>query len=513
KPPSRSPGTGGENPFQIDYAGANAGSEAVPAFTHVIFQANDALTEAVPGIAPKAPTVKAEETDLYEWSNGKLHLVNVLPGNATAAPNAVIGSGSLIADFGFDHAISDDGSRVFWSTKSDGQVYVREGGTATTKVPDPGKFLTATPDGAKVLLADGKLYDLEAKTTTDLTSGAGGFQGMAGASEDLSRVYFVDTEALTPPEEENAEGEIASKGAFNLYLWKEGAVSFIGALAAIDNHPAGGVKLSTWAAVPGDRLAKVSADGRFLAFESTAPLTGYDNTVREAAGCAILSKEGFPGCFEVFEYDALNGSLICVSCNPSGQRPLGTSNLSLINADSEFFPQPDNLPPLGEGRLFFESLDTLTPADENGRTQDVYEYEPSGVGGCTRVKGCLSLISSGKGPKDSWFIDASDTGRDAFFATHDQLLPADQNDFMDLYDARAGGGIEEPPLPTPCEGEACPGPVPNPPEAPGAGSSTLQVNEPPPPRPCAKGKVRRHGKCLKRPRRHRHAHHKRGGAR
>ncbi|HET7484128.1 MAG TPA: hypothetical protein VFJ64_01980, partial [Solirubrobacterales bacterium] len=47
KPPSRSPGTGGENPFQIDYAGANAGSEAVPAFTHVIFQANDALTEAV----------------------------------------------------------------------------------------------------------------------------------------------------------------------------------------------------------------------------------------------------------------------------------------------------------------------------------------------------------------------------------------------------------------------------------------------------------------------------------
>ncbi|HET7485448.1 MAG TPA: hypothetical protein VFJ64_08735 [Solirubrobacterales bacterium] len=516
KPPSRTTGTTGSNPFQVDYAGGNAGTKAVPAFSHIVFQANDALTEAAAGIAPKAPTVKAEETDLYEWSNGQLHLVNVLPGNEKAAPNAVIGSGLLLSkggsdNFDFDHAISGDGSRVFWSESSSGQVYVRVDNKETLKVPDPGKFLTATPSGSKALLSDGKLYDLESKTLTDLTGGAGGFEGMAGASEDLSRVYFVDSKALTPPEAENANEEHAEAGKFNLYLSEEGALVFIAKLAAADGET--GDQVGVWRAAPGNRLAQVTADGRYLAFESTQSLSGYDNLVQGTKTCLGSGTEGSPVCYEVFLYDALGESLVCASCNPSGQRPRGGSNLSLIETAFEFLPQPRNLSPKGEGRLFFESRDTLTPADTNGRVQDVYEYEPEGVGGCARAKGCLSLISSGKGPKDSWFIDASATGDDAFFATHDQLLPADQNDFMDLYDARAGGGIEEPPLPTPCEGEGCKGPAPVTPEEPDAGSSTLQVEEPPPPRPCAKGKVRRHGKCLKRPRRHRHAHRKRGGNR
>jgi len=518
KPPARSPGGGEAQAFKVTYAGANAGTEAAPAFSHVVLQANDALTEAVSGIAPKAPAVKASETDLYEWSGGQLHLVNVLPGNEKAAANAVIGSGLLLIqseneNLNFDHAISDDGSRVFWSTKPAGQVFIREGGTATTKVPDPGKFLTAAADGSKVLLSDGMVYDLEAKTLTDLTNGAGGFEGMAGTSEDLSRIYFVDTEALTPPEEENANGEAATKGKFNLYLSEEGALSFIGRLAALDGNTGGVASVGTWLPAAGNRLAQATADGRFLAFESTAPLTGYDNTIRKAAGCTVLGKEGSPSCFEVFEYDALSGKLSCASCNPSGERPLGGSNLSLINTDREFFPQPDNLPPKGEGRLFFESLDVLTPADKNGHIQDVYEFEPQGVGSCERAKGCLSLISSGQDPLDSQFINASATGDDAFFTTRAQLLPTDQNEFMDLYDARVGGGFEEPPLPVPCEGEACKGPLPSPPEQPGSGSSSLRVDEPPPPRPCAKGKVRRHGKCLKRPRRHRHAHRRRGGSR
>src|SRR5262249_55243286 len=144
----------------------------------------------------------------------------------------------------------------------------------------------------------------------------------------------------------------------------------------------------------------------------------------------------------------------CVSCNPTGLRPVGGSNLSLIDTTSEFFPQPTNLPPQGEGRLFFESLDKLSAADTNGRVQDIYEFEPSGVGDCERPKGCISLISSGHDPKDSQFIDASDTGNDIFFTTRDRLLPRDENDFMDLYDARVSGGIAEA-LDIPCQGEAC----------------------------------------------------------
>jgi hypothetical protein len=510
-PPNRE--AGGDARFKLTYAGANAGTEAAPAFSHVVFQANDALTPAEAGIAPKAPSLTASETDLYEWSGGRLHLVNVLPGNATAAPNATIGSGQLLEvgqneTYDFDHAISADGSRVFWSEQPSGQVYVREGGATTTKVPDPGKFITATPSGSKVLLSDGKLYDLEAKSLTDLTAGKGGFQGMAGASEDLSRVYFVDTKVLA--EGENEYGAAAEEGAFNLYLWEAGSVGFIATLATKDNRQGDTGQLGVWRASPGARLAQASADGRFLAFQAGgARLTGYDNTVREAESCIGSGKgTGGPVCPEVFEYDAATGSLRCPSCNPTGVRPLGGSTLTLINSTDEPFPQPGNLPPEGEGRLFFESLDQLTPADRNGRVADVYEWEPQGVGSCAQQKGCLSLISSGQGAKDSQFINASATGNDVFFTTRDRLVPEDDNEFTDLYDARAGGGFN--PLQSPpCEGEACRGASSVAPGEPSAASALFAG----PPNQAeghrAKHKRKHHGKR----KRHRKAKHKRGGTR
>ncbi len=224
EPPHRKPFN-----FKVIYAGANTGTAAVPAFAHMLFEANDALTAEVPGTAPAAPEVGAgssnssarcEGCDLYEWSGGQLHLVNVLPGNTVASPGGVIGAGrrleeeTLLESPNFDHAISDDGSRIFWSEEESGQVYVRIDGDKTLEVPGPGLckesvtraeracFLTASADGSQVLLSDGQIYELnEAESAyepaTDLADGQTGFQGIAGASEDLSRVYFVDTAALT----------------------------------------------------------------------------------------------------------------------------------------------------------------------------------------------------------------------------------------------------------------------------------------------------------------------------
>ncbi len=37
------------------------------------------------------------------------------------------------------------------------------------------------------------------------------------------------------------------------------------------------------------------------------------------------------------------------------------------------------------GRLFFNTADALVPQDANG-TQDVYEYEPAGVGSCSEAQ-------------------------------------------------------------------------------------------------------------------------------
>ena len=69
--------------------------------------------------------------------------------------------------------------------------------------------------------------------------------------------------------------------------------------------------------------------------------------------------------------------LVCASCDPSGARPSGSANLSLLKpASNVALPQPRNL--AENGRLFFDTLDRLLPQDVNGRVQDVYEFEPDG---------------------------------------------------------------------------------------------------------------------------------------
>lgn len=521
EPEHRSPGNGGANAFHINYAGANAGSEESEPFSHVIFQANDSLTLEDPGIAPEAPEVKAEERDLYEWSGGQLHLVSVLPGNGAAAPDAVFGSGELLRaglgreDFDFSHAISNDGSRIFWTAVPSGQLYVREGGIETTEIPDhTGRFLTATPSGSKVLLSDGMLYDLEDETFTDLTEVGGvhegGFLGIAGTSEDLTRIYFLDSNEL------GGEGEV---GEPNLYLWEEGEVphegtlSFIATLLASDNQAGGSGGLGAWHAAPSDRLAQVTPDGGFLAFESRAPLTGYENAIRGGGPCAGVSGLGTPQCFEVFEYDAQTQTLSCPSCNPSGEAPLGSANLSLLrSAGHEFFGVPQNLPPAGEGRIFFESRDALTQADANGAIQDVYEWEPEGVGSCTRAGGCLALISNGRSPKDSHFLTADAKGDNAFFVTRERLVRADKDDFLDVYDARVGGGFEEGPS-APCAGEACAGAIPSPPGFEAPSSSQAEGEGPVRTPSCRRGYVRRGTRCVRKHHVKRHRHHHRAAKR
>jgi hypothetical protein len=493
--------------FRLSYAGASAD------LSRVFFAANDALTEATPGIAPPAPAVAATEFNLYEWHAGQLRLVNVLPGNAAAEPGA-FGEASA-------NAISADGSRVFWSSKA-GQVYVREDGETTRAietegVPDPGKFLSASVDGTRVLLANGHLHDLgDEEPTVDLTNGKGGFQGLAGQSDDLSRLYFVDTEALTG---ENAEHKVPNEHGGkedNLYAWHEGAVSFIATLVAADNGESLGI-IRDWAPAPSDRTAEASPGGRYLAFLSGAQLTGYDNTgpcETDHVGGTVSAP-----CKEAFLYDSASGELLCASCNPSGQRPLGFT--VLLTAMGQAY-QPRYL--TDEGRLYFDSRDSIVPTDTNEGVEDVYEWQPGGTGACQRQGGCVSLISAGTGIVDSNFFAVDSSGKNVFFTTADQLVPKDRDELIDLYDAREFGGIaaDAEAIEPECQGEACQPQVVAP-NDPTPGSSSFEgkgnVVEKAS-KTCPKGRARHHGRCVakKHHRRATRSHkqttkHNRGGAR
>ncbi len=446
RPPNR-PGGRSATSFAPKLAGASGD------FSDVVFEANDALTSgAIDG--------GASSDNLYVWDGNGLSLANILPSGSPDGPDVAIGSGTeLTSSTGgqdYSHAISQDGSRIFWTDLATGQVYLREDTSRTVAVPDAGRFLTAGVDGRQVLLSDGRLYDLETHQLTDLTNGAGGFAGILGANSDLTKVFFVDSEAL---------GGAGVAGGNNLYLWRPGDLTYIATLSGEDRATwflSASHSASDWAASPAHRTAQVTSDGRYLAFMSTAQLTKYDNHDATTGNAD----------FEVYEYDAETNRLTCASCDPTGARPLGPSNLSLIKPGAEAeLPQPQNL--ASDGRIFFDSEDTLSANDTNGRTQDVYEFEPTGVGTCASDNGCVYIISSGNDASDSNFVAASGDGSDVFFATRQQLSDEDNDELLDLYDARVHGGFAPGTVPFSCTGEECRGSGPSAPILESPASATL----------------------------------------
>jgi hypothetical protein len=456
-----------------------------------------------------------EEFSLYEWHEGQLRVLSVLPGQSEpVAPTRhtefgarLLGpeSGCQTGNSVRHHAISADGTKAIWTyvpkvETEPSQLLDRIDGAETVQLdakqsgnsskPGNGVFWAASKDGSVVYFTDeNKLisqvkaetgapdlyrYDFSeplGQRLTDLTSGTGkgtvpgNVQGVLGASDDGSLAYFVAKAALTS--EANEAGQHAEAGGFNLYLYdaNEDKTSFIATLSGEDN--------SDWETQPKRFTVRVTPDGEHLAFFSTEArkLAGYDNTLaadastKGAVGADCRQNDGGGLlCPEAFLYDADSGKITCASCNPSGARPLGPT---LVQGWTNMSEGPRFLSDDGK-RLFFESFDPLSDTDKSPK-RDVYEFELAGEGSCTSEDlaydpasdGCHFLISSGKSEDESYFLDASSDGRDAFFTTRSKLVGWDTDEHYDVYDAREGGGFPEPPLiEEPCRGEACLAPTP-----------------------------------------------------
>jgi hypothetical protein len=344
-------------------------------FSHVVFAANG---------------------NLYEWVEGQLHLVNLIPTSGTSctgaectpAATAVVGGGSTV---------SADGSRVVFT--SGGNIYDRLNGTTTVEVSASQRIPAAG-------------------------SGGGQYQD---ASVDGSHVLFTSAGALT--------NDAVSGSGGNLYDYDVETGQLTDLTAATQGPE-----------IPPNSVTRVTPDGAYIAFESVASLTGYDNTVSGGGSCG---RNGFgetlgTQCNEVFLYDVAANRLICASCNPSGARPIGPSDLNGNTGipSSSFKYVPRNLSADGS-RLFFTSRDALLPGATNG-LYNVYEWEADGSGSCQSSadnSGCLYLISDGSGSSNSYFADASESANDVFFETATSLVGQDEDNYEDLYDAHVDGGF------------------------------------------------------------------------
>ncbi len=523
---------------------------------------------------------------LYEWSAGELclSLVDVKSeaegGGLVSRCGAELGQG-YGATAGYTHgAVSADGSRIFFTApdpegtdpngvhlKGTGaeecweggrgptppQLYVREMGETTVEVSapeegvvegkenpaEPAVYVGAAEDGSKVFfitkteltkeavglgLHDVELYEYNTEPAEGqeklvrvsrgepgVTEG-GGVEHVVAVSSDGSTVYFEAAGRLTSN---------APKGS-GPYLYRYDTVTGTTTYVA----PSGGYPTlhepkTTWygkdvlkneievAGLWTEAEYYTTANGEFLIFPSTQNIAGYDSGGQQ----------------ELYRYDAENGSIACVSCVPNGSPPSFGARFtrSAVNFNNPAGAAPRPISEHGE-YVFFDTLESLVPQDTNGKV-DVYEWEADGAGSCTETNGCLSLITTGQDPSDSFFLDSSPDGRDVFFGTHAKLVQADTDEQGDLYDARVDGGFPRPVGAGPCEGDACQNPPSLPIDAtpvtltPSGAGNLLGVSPPetkPGPRPtsvkCKKGYVKKRGRCVRKRKQARKSARRRGVA-
>jgi hypothetical protein len=445
---------------------------------------------------------------------------------------------------------SADGSRVFFTSSN----RLTSNSTASEEGAEGGQkdlYEFEVTSGSGEALA-GKLFDL----TVDGNVGeSASVRNVIGSSEDGSNIYFVANGVLASGAVpghctryanlgHNSEETVPPGATCNLYVERYDAGAsvwsppvFIAALAGKDAPSWGALDNNN----PGFMTSRVSPGGRYLAFMSDRSLTGYEN---RDANSGVRDEE-------VFLYDLSTRRLVCSSCNPTGARPVGllegnvyqerlvdytgnwkerwfaanipgwTTTMGLSSFSQSRYLSDD-------GRLFFNSSDALVPADVNGK-EDVYEYEPVGVGGCRppgygrsasvvfseSMGGCVALISAGTSSEESAFMGASETGGDVFFLTLSRLSSRDFDTSIDLYDAHectssAPCAPAAALVPPPCStGDACKaGPTPQPAifgapssatfsgagnVAPAVTHASKRVTG------CRKGFVKKKSKCVKKP--------------
>jgi Tol biopolymer transport system component len=315
------------------------------------------------------------------------------------------------------NAVSPDGSRIFFTGTPCGgtqRVYVREDATTTelsasacTRVdcnlPSDVVYHGASKDGSTVLMSSAQqLTDDDTNQSWDVYSvdvESGDLTRLSvdpvdptidtraedswitGYSEDAGTVYFV------------AEGVLAvgaTDGQKNLYVSRDGLVTFIATLDSFDfearsGHPTG---------------AYVTPSGDHLAFMTSNNLLPEDTDTLNQTN-------------DVYLYDAEANTLTFASPGADGGTGVelpdpGANGRGLTNTVSED----------GSSVILF-SADRISPEDANFE-YDLYEF----------ANGQVSLVSGGKANQIAApiFIGATPNGSDVFFTTNEELVAADTGD-------------------------------------------------------------------------------------
>ncbi len=448
-------------------------------------------------------------------AGGAPELVSEMPGGgkSTCGLGAKGGNGGFGSSFvnspqwrpGYHMMATTDANLVYFLAKPNGEctkplgLYVRDREAEETTLIDLAEgrndeFIRATPDGSKAyFLTDSRLdpadensdpdlyrWDQGSMEATCLTCvvpdadilSAGSPLSAVMVSDDFSHVYFESSKQLVAGE--------GIKGKENLYVLSGGTLRFVAT-------PDGGNNRLLEA-----KNAKLSTDGNVLAFRASS--AAAPRLTADPVQCGA-------GCTQVYRYEDSEGSVECVSCNPSGTttEPSGPGEGGTGGEVGAFDLSGDG------STMGFVTAQSLTRLDVNGGL-DVYGWR----------NGVLGLITDGVSEAQEGTAAPGVQGIDAggtnvlFSVAQPGITGFELDRLTNLYDARIGGGFEPPGPPVHCSGDSCQGPLVAPPEAGHTASSGFSgygnVKEGARSRSCAKRKVRRGGRCVKK---HAHKKHKR----
>jgi hypothetical protein len=459
---------------------------------------------------------------LVDIGSGTPEVISIMPeGNQAecGVPASILAPGSYLFNWrsGYHSAATTDASLVYFVTKPNGGcsalegLYMRDRQAGETTLIDPGangrsvEFIRATPDGQHAYFVTNSALDpADANTTADVyrwdeASGESscltcvvaeaavgeavpvlngiGQRQRTMVSGDFSHIYFVSGKQLVPGR--------GFEGVAGLYELSDGELNLV-ATVPVDVDTLNSVRV------------RLSADGNVLTFKDHGSLRPTADSI--APECEGVREGLSSRCEELYRYEASDESLECLSCARGGITTHDVGSPSIGDA-GDFQLSSD-------GRtVAFATKETLLPEDIN-QTTDVYEWR----------NGALQLITDGVTEFQQGFaapqvVGVSANGRDILFSVDDPGLTGfEQDGFSNLYDARIGGGFERPISPTHCSEETCQAPPQAAPGGASPGSATFGGHGNLPgaskARKCAKGKVRRRGRCVRRHKaRHRRASH------
>lgn len=361
----------------------------------------------------------------------------------------------------FFQGASADGSRVFFTTT---RQLVDADDDATS---DLYLFDSSPPPGEPGLVQVSAKASVEAKVQ----------ESVVDISVDGSRVYFV------------AEGQLASgavAGSKNLFVYQRDDTHPAGRLAFVAKFDSGdqslwGSGIKPAFAMPFAGVGGAGAgDGHLLLFASKGKLVEADTD----------------SAVDLYRFDDDGAGLACLTCVDNGN--FDVKVLFHGSTSDPASPQHNRIASEDGSSVIFASSESLVGSDQNSVT-DAYLWH----------QGSISLVSTG-GPTSSGVnadVGASPMlsadGSSAYFQTTDRLLAADHDSARDVYAARVGGGFPEAEQISGCisADECRTVPAATPTKATlGSSSLTSSGNVTSSSSKCPRGKVRKHGRCVKKKR-------------